>query len=371
MAPNGVAEGSFSLLARSPIVRVLERRGDYLSRRDLDVLPQLQAVSSEERQMLESAEVALLVPMKSRGHLTGVLALGAKASGEGYSQEDIGLLVTVTHAASAHIENARLYAEERQRAERLQELDRMKTDFLAIVSHQLKTPITSIKAAIGMLGDMEEASSPGPRGRLMASLGRGADALESLVNNLLDFARVKSARVHLDLEVLDLAEVVQDAAAVVASAVRAKEQTMVVDSHTPLPPVLVDRTRMEQVLLNLLSNANRYTPEGGSITVYLRQQDDQVLVEVRDSCGGIPSEDQEWVFEAYRRPRSQSPASAASGTGLGLAIAKSLVELHNGRIWLESRPGEGCSFIVALPAHRAEETRDRIQQAENRGRKIV
>ena len=201
-----------------------------------------------------------------------------------------------------------------------------------------------------MLPTELEPSANASTARLLASALRGADALEKLVEDLVDFVRVKSARVELDLETVALEVVVDEAVQLVTPVVQTREQELLVQMG-PLgaTQLQVDRRRLVQVLLNLLNNASQYSPAREPIIISAQCRERQILVSVADRCGGIPSEDQEWLFQAYFRPRRESPASAPSGSGLGLAITRGLVELHGGKIWLESTPGQGCSFRFSLP----------------------
>jgi signal transduction histidine kinase len=170
------------------------------------------------------------------------------------------------------------------------------------------------------------------------------------VGDLVDFVRVKSARVDLDLETVALEEEVDEAVQLVTPMVQTREQELLVQMG-PLGATQpqVGRRRLVQVLLNLLNNASRYSPAKEPIIISAQRRERQILVSVTDRCGGIPPEDQEWLFQAYFRPRRESPASAPSGSGLGLAIARGLVELHGGKIWLQSTPGQGCTFSFSLP----------------------
>ena len=348
VGPEG-AQASLTLRSASPVVQRLERTGACLQVADLEGQALLGSSSSMEQQELRAVDTALLAPVMVHGRLSGVLVLGPKLFGAPYTVDDMRLLSTVGLEAGMALENARLYAQEQVRAAQLLELDQLKTEFLGTVSHQLKTPITSIKAALGLLKDELGGSPQSAYTRLLDNANRGAESLEKLVNDLLDFARLRSARVHLDPEITDLRDVVREAEEIIGPSVEAKGQLLeVLVPQEPLQ-LTVDRGRLLQVLLNLLSNANRYTSQGGHITVQARQTDSQVVVSVQDTCEGISPEEQNWIFDGYRRPRSEGSAVETSGSGLGLAIARSLVELHSGSIWVESRLGEGCTFSFSLP----------------------
>ena len=344
-----------SLQVGSPIVQRLQQQPDCLRVEDLALLPADGSGPRSEVQALAAAGVALLVPITCiRDRLTAILAMGPKTSGGPYTDDDTRLLMTVAlEPVVATLEGARLYSLEHRRAAQLQELDRQKTDFLATVSHQLKTPVTSIKVALGLLVEEVTATSGSPVERLLTSASHGVEALEKLVEDLLDFVRVRSARMELVLEPVDLDEVVRGAVHVISPLAGAKEQELLVQIPRGMPPVEADRKRLVQVLLNLLSNASQYSAAGQPITVTVERRDQYAVVSVQDRCGGIPPEDQAWIFDAYYRSQQSSRASSSSGSGLGLAIAKGLVELHGGRIWVDSVPGDGCTFSFSLPLERA------------------
>ena len=221
----------------------------------------------------------------------------------------------------------------------------MKSDFLATISHELRTPLTSIKMAAEMLLEEEQLEDPNsPRIRLVQNIVKGASRLTSLVGDLVDISREDEFQPRLELDPVPLSDIVANAAAIIQPLVTAKRQALEVRLATPGALVLVDRLRFEQVLINLLSNAQRYTPAGGHIVVSSRLERGEVIVSVTDSGPGIAPQDREVIFEPFYR-------GDRSGLGLGLAIAKSLVELHNGRIWVESADGQGSSFCVALARH--------------------
>jgi signal transduction histidine kinase len=244
------------------------------------------------------------------------------------------------------LDNCRLYEGERESARRLQELNRMKSDFLITVSHELRTPLTSVRTAAEMLLEEEEKEdSQGVRTRLARSIAKGANRLAALVADLVDASREDELAPRLELEPLPAQEMVSGAVALMNPLLAAKRQTLSVEVEDPQPAVLVDRRRFEQVVVNLLSNAQRHTPEGGHIEVRIGGEDGDVVIAVKDSGPGVAETERDLIFEPFFRGDS-------SGMGLGLAIAKSVVELHNGRIWVENNAdGQGSTFFVALPRH--------------------
>jgi signal transduction histidine kinase len=183
------------------------------------------------------------------------------------------------------------------------------------------------------------------RARLARSIAKGANRLVALVADLVDVSREDDFAPRLELEPLTAQKMVSGAIALMNPLLATKQQTLTVEVEDTDLTVLVDRRRFEQVIINLLSNAHRHTPAGGAIEVRVSDANDEAVIAVRDSGPGVAEAERELVFEPFFR-------GDRSGLGLGLAIAKSVVELHNGRIWVENNPeGTGSTFCVALPRH--------------------
>jgi len=287
-------------------------------------------------------ERSVYLPLVARGRLEGVLAI--VAAGGNAQLRDHRLLAALGVVLSLALDNCRLYEGQRAHAQHLHELNRMKSDFLSTVSHELRTPLTSIMMAAEMLLEEEEARDPqSTRGKLVATIVRGASRLSSLVADLVNISRDDEFKPRLELDFASIDDLVANAAAIVQPLVAAKRQTIDLKSSAQATLVRVDRLRFEQVLINLLSNAQRYTPPGGHITVSTRLNRGEVILTVADSGPGISPDDRELVFEPFYR-------GDRSGLGLGLAISKSLVELHNGRIWVNDSDHHGSEFCVAVPA---------------------
>ena len=284
------------------------------------------------------------VPLVSLDKVIGVLGLmGDRPSSE---RRDRRLLNSIGIAVGLSLDNARLYDQERERAERLQELARMKSDFLITVSHELRTPLTSVKTAAEMLEEEEQGTLDSPRGQLVQNIVRGANRLSTLVTDLMSMARLDTRELQLDMQPVGVGEVVAAACSLIYPLIVARHQTLDAEFDTPGPTIVADRERFEQILLNLLSNANRFTPAGGRIAVRVRADEDEVIISVSDTGPGIPLEEQQHIFEAFYRGRDGG-RRRVPGMGMGLAIAKSLTELHGGRVWLESGDG-GSTFCVAV-----------------------
>ncbi|HET6262696.1 MAG TPA: HAMP domain-containing sensor histidine kinase, partial [Chloroflexia bacterium] len=246
----------------------------------------------------------------------------------------------------------------REKAARSEERERLERDLLSMVSHELRTPLTAIKTSVGALteADAGPASQEGmTRTRLLHNIERSTDRLTNLVAELLDSARLRAGRVSLKLQQLNLGEVIVDLAPQVRPLLDARGQRLTLD--LPMPGsgrwakliVSGDRRRLEQVLLNLLANANKYGPHGGTITVGATPRDGHVKVFVRDEGPGIEPHEQDRIFEKFYQGQGQEYAAEArpESLGLGLAIARSIVELHGGQIGVRSS-AHGSTFYFTL-----------------------
>ena len=238
------------------------------------------------------------------------------------------------------------------------QVDRLKSEFIANVSHELRTPMTSIKgyAQVLLMGAAGELSDQ--QKHFVEIISNNTTRLSVLVNDLLDVSRIEASKLTLMLQPLDLQKISED---IVADMLRLSEEenksmTMEVHSQDNLPLVSGDPARVRQIFSSLLSNAYNYTPDGGRIVVNLHRQDQEVQVDIQDNGLGIPFEEQDRIFERFYRGESSLEAGIA-GTGLGLSIAKTLVEMHLGRIWFRSSgiSGEGSVFSFTLPVVENEE----------------
>ena len=174
--------------------------------------------------------------------------------------------------------------------------------------------------------------------------------MDKKVSELLDLANVQIGNLELKLESAKINVIIEEMASQLDSLFRMKRQSLVLELPDSLSPVKVDRERIDQVLLNLMSNANKFSPTGGKIILRARETDGRVLVEVQDSAPVITEENKDRLFDPYYRGGDAGERRRAPGLGLGLAIAKRLIELHEGRIWIENEPGKGNIFVFSLPA---------------------
>lgn len=226
----------------------------------------------------------------------------------------------------------------------LKELDRMKGDFVNMVSHDLRSPLTAI---LGYVELIERAGSVNPQqAEFINRVKSSVYTTTNLIDDLLKLGRVEVGTLD-EVTPVNVKLLVVNTLANYQVQVKEKGQTVRMRKSGNLPPVMGSRVQLNQLVDNLIGNAVKYTPQGGQIRVVLSEEENQLLLHVADNGPGIPLKEQNRIFEKFYRA-SNAPSGVA-GTGLGLAIVKTIVDNHRGRIWVESKPGEGATFTVVLP----------------------
>jgi PAS domain S-box-containing protein len=280
------------------------------------------------------------------GEALGFLVVGihpGRAFDEAYRQ----FVHRVVEQITIGLASARAYEQERQRAEALAELDRAKTEFFSNVSHEFRTPLTLMLGPLDeVLPTASERLSPQHYERLVAVRRNGLRLLK-LVNTLLDFSRIEAGRVQASYQPTDLATFTSEVASAFDSGMEYVGLRFSVECQPMAEPVYVDRDMWEKIVLNLLSNAYKFTFEG-EIALTLKSVDGAVELQVRDTGVGIPEEHREQVFERFHRIES-TQARTYEGTGIGLALVQELVKLHGGSVRVESAVGAGSTFTVTIP----------------------
>jgi signal transduction histidine kinase len=237
--------------------------------------------------------------------------------------------------------------------EQLREADRLKDEFVALISHDLRTPLTSIMGYLELT--LEEGDLTREQRTYLEIVDRNAHRLLRLVNDLLFVARLEAGELDLHASELDLAEIVRQSVAEAEPRAVANGITLTCSAEA-VPPVSADRGRILQLLDNLVSNAIKFTPEGGEVRVSVAQANGSVRLEVEDTGIGIAAEEQRRLFERFFRASTASQQQIP-GTGLGLYIARAIVDAHGGSISVASKPGKGTAFTIEMPAHRAASAR--------------
>jgi PAS domain S-box-containing protein len=296
----------------------------------------------------ESPEAALILPVAAPGQArpTGFLLAGLSPRRVVDADYRSFVELIARHVGTA-VANARAYEEEKKRAEALAELDRAKTAFFSNVSHEFRTPLTLM---LGPVQDMLARSftdlSPAAKGQLEV-VNRNGQRLLRLVNTLLDFSRIEAGRVRAVYQPTDLAAYTTELASVFRAAVERAGLRLAVDCPPLSGPVFVDRNMWEQIVLNLLSNAFKFTFDG-EIAVTLRQVGQAAQLRVRDTGTGIPAAEMPRLFERFHRVQN-ARGRTHEGSGIGLALVQELVKLHGGSIAAESQLGQGTTFTVTVP----------------------
>ena len=226
----------------------------------------------------------------------------------------------------------------------LAELDRLKDQFISVSAHELKTPVAIMKGYAQALLRTSEAVAP-QRRKMLDAINRGADRIDRIVNDLLDVSRLQSGSLGLTMERIDLPELVEEVADRLAL-VAPKHRLRLV--HADPVVVQADRDRLEQVLVNLIDNAIRYSPKGGDLDLAVRVQGEEAVVSVKDCGVGIPADKQARIFERFYRAHTGTPYDYG-GMGVGLYISKEIVARHGGKMWFESEEGKGSTFYFSLP----------------------
>jgi PAS domain S-box-containing protein len=336
-----------------PLGRVISSRRPLL-------LEELQDRALPSPRWPEPPTSAYLLPLARPGHdePAGVIVLGIspRRSWDDRYREFYELLAG--HVATL-IANTRALEDERERGRALAELDRAKTAFFSNVSHEFRTPLTLLLGPIQeTLADRDASLTPANRERLEAA-NRNALRLLKLTNTLLDFARIEAGRAQASYEPVDLCALTLDLASVFRSAIETAGLRFVVDCAPSPEPVWVDREMWEKIVLNLLSNAFKFTLDG-EIGIRLRFGDGAARLDVRDTGTGIPAEEMPNLFKRFHRIRG-GRARSHEGSGIGLALIQELIRLHGGTVGAESTPGKGTTFTVTLPLGKAHLPAERLQ----------
>ena len=237
---------------------------------------------------------------------------------------------------------------------REKEIDRMKSDFVSLVSHELRTPLTAIQLGVSLVLDGKAGPINEKQRSSLEKVDRQVKRLTDLINDLLDLSRIESGRIQMKREPISLVDIAVSRLEEMKPQADSKGVKLDLEVEGEIPMTVGDEARIGQVITNLLSNALKFTPQGGQVKVRLSRQGDMILTEVIDTGPGIPEEERERIFDKFYQ-LSDFKTRSQGGSGLGLSIAKGIVEAHGGRIWVESEVGVGSNFKFLLPIISPEE----------------
>jgi signal transduction histidine kinase/CheY-like chemotaxis protein len=292
------------------------------------------------------AQALIANPLVAQTQVIGAIILLKEGPGSAFASSDPEFLSVLAGQAATAIENARLFAETQRAYEELKQLDRMKSEFINIAAHELRTPLAIL---MGYASLLEEESAGSQRHSLEIIL-RNAMKLRSLIDDMLNLRYLETGQTHLKPEEVNLCELIEEAFADLSPLAESKGHTVYIDAPRNFPTLIADRQKISLVMVNLISNAIKFTNDGGTITVTARLDGDQAIVSVIDSGIGIPSGELERIFERFYQVED-SLTREHEGIGLGLAIVKGMVELCGGKIWVESALGVGSTFSFSIPLH--------------------
>ncbi|MDA8245041.1 MAG: HAMP domain-containing sensor histidine kinase [Elusimicrobia bacterium] len=288
----------------------------------------------------------MIVPISLHDRIIGVMRVGSRRK-DFFTPDQLEFLSIIADELAIIIEMFTLYENLSKKAQELAQLNKIKDEFLSTVSHELKTPLTTIKGFVSVILSGEVGPLNEQQHNFLTVTDQSVNRLTHLISNLLDLSRL-NGKVEMEFQKVDLAELVRSS--VSAMLLKAREGRIDISNAVSraLPHVQADTRWITQVIDNLLINAIKYAGQGAKVRVTGTDKGEAVVICVEDDGPGIPAEEQKMVFDKFYRGKTS--ANQVPGTGLGLAISKSVVEKHGGKIWVESKPGKGCRFCFALPA---------------------
>jgi len=290
----------------------------------------------------------LAVPLLREGVLVGVLTI-RRVEVAPFTDKQVQLVKTFADQAVIAIENVRLFQQIRVKNQQLEAASRHKSQFVASVSHELRTPLNAIIGFSDVMIDPSLQVSEEQRSRFLTHILNSGKHLLALINEILDLSKVEAGHLELELERTAISDVLHAAVNTLKPLAANKAIELHIENGGHIPQIPMDAARIRQVVLNLVGNAIKFTPEGGRVQLRATACDQSMRVEVEDTGPGISVADHERIFLEFEQARIGETKSKPEGTGLGLALAKKLVEMHGGKIWVESEVGKGSRFYFSLP----------------------
>ncbi len=315
----------------------------------------------------------ILSPIISQGGMVGLVFVGNASNTFTITEGDEELVAILANQIGQSIQNARLFEEvylssrmlETKVLERTQQLEsaleevqnisKTKTEFISAVSHELRTPLTSIKGYAAILMDGKLGEIPEQVKERLGKINTHSDSLVQLINNLLDISRIESGRVEMNMSECALIDMIENVHDLLTPQMKEKGVHWKTNIDPSIPPVRVDASQYERVFINLISNAIKFTPSDGTITVTAKREDNTIQMKITDTGIGIAEKDVVRLFDEFYRVENKINQNV-KGTGLGLPLAKKIVEAHGGKMWVTSVVNEGTTFHFTLPLKNEQST---------------
>jgi signal transduction histidine kinase len=272
-----------------------------------------------------------------------------------FTEKEISLLKTFADQAVIAIQNARLFREIEDKSLQLEIANKHKSEFLANMSHELRTPLNAIIGFSEVLHDRMFGEINDKQAEYLNDIHSSGEHLLSLINDILDLSKIEAGRMELELSRFDVAGALENSMTLIRERASRNNIALALECDDEVGEWTADERKFKQIMLNLLSNAVKFTPQGGSISVRARRGNSSVEIAVTDTGIGIKPEDQQLVFEEFRQAGGDH-LKKSEGTGLGLALTRRFVELHKGKISLQSEIGKGSTFTFTLPEIELETT---------------
>lgn len=389
-----ITRREITLAPASPILLHLTMRGEHFFQYDLDYHRDLQEASYSEKEELRSLDMEIYLPILARERLLGVLVLGPHGKGEPYGSQEVALLATLAQQTAVALQNAYLFGnlralnaeitqlneDLRTAYERLKKLDQAKTDFLSIASHELRTPLTVIQGYTDVLTEIAADHSLTPEHAIgiTTNLKAGVERLAAVVTAIIDASEIEVKAIDIHRASTTLSAVMATAVGPWREAFEKRHISLTPQGIDDIPPIEADFQRLSQAFGNIISNAIKYTPDGGQVSIEASMVDQEHFeVVIADTGVGIAPEDQPLIFEKFYRVGDlllHSTGDAkfkGAGPGLGLHIAQGVIEAHGGRIWVESEGYDeercpGSAFHVLLPLRAGSPVSERRQSDEDK-----
>lgn len=331
-----IAKGARAKLGEG-IAGWVAKEGKPLLVEDVNIHPQFKTRDSRKYK----TDSFMSVPLKVDDEVLGVVNVTDKTNKMKFTKSDLDTLVAISNNAAASIKNSILYEE-------LKRINKVKSDFLAVLSHELKSPLTNVKGAIDLLLEDSRAIFSDDQAKFLDIAKKNIERLIRLINELLDISKLESGKVLMRRNRVDISDLIKRVAASFKPAMDGKSISLRLDIPPAEEIIWGDSDRLEQVLNNLFSNAVKFTSANGAIGLSLDDIGDNIRIVVSDNGPGISKDDLPKVFDKFSS-LSFGKGGIVKGTGLGLSITKDIVEMHKGNIWAESEPGKGSRFFVEIP----------------------
>jgi signal transduction histidine kinase len=352
-------------------IRAMMENKPYITHDWYEILhPSFTADEARQVQQAVGINTSMVYPVFYNGRADGVMIFSMVKDENQVSESERDLIKSFTDIVGLAVQNAKLYTdldmnrrELKAANEKLKQLDKLKDEFVSIASHELRTPLTAIKGYLWMAINKSPTPLPDEVQKNLQVAHDASERLSVLVEDMLTTSRIESGRIKLEFSPYDIVKLANDV--VMELKVRADEKKINLSVQSAIPTLNItgDKARIQEVFINLVGNALKFTPDGGSITLLISQQGDTVDIGVKDTGPGLSQEDISKLFQKFSKLESSYAHTKETGTGLGLYISKQIVLLHQGNITISSEVGKGTTFTVHLPlvSHLPENTQENAQ----------